>query len=215
MVDSATEDVAASATEGELDDDVLASEPHPASDRAIAAAQVPRATDEGTRDKFTAVTLPPHHAVAELRPPAGRRPAPATAPDPGQQTSVSAPGSVEQVSAKALPGVVKIQIDSGQAREEGSGIVLSSDGLILTNNHVVAAVADTASSQPVRVDRKAGDFCSLRPFGSAVATAVALTGSRCGASDAGGLPGNRALPRTGGGRAGVNVAERHEWDTLA
>jgi hypothetical protein len=71
MVDSATEGVATSATEGELDDDdaVLASEPQPASDMAIAAAQAPRATDEDTREKFTAATLPPHRAVTELRPP--------------------------------------------------------------------------------------------------------------------------------------------------
>ena len=49
MVDSATEGVAASATEDELDDDaVLASEPHPASDMAIAAAQAPSATEVGT-----------------------------------------------------------------------------------------------------------------------------------------------------------------------
>nr|WP_167100827.1 trypsin-like peptidase domain-containing protein [Mycobacterium sp. DL592] len=72
-------------------------------------------------------------------------PAP-TAPTQGQPAAVSAPGSVEEVSAKVLPSVVKIQIDSGQAREEGSGIILSSDGLILTNNHVVAAAAGDTDS---------------------------------------------------------------------
>ncbi len=48
-------------------------------------------------------------------------------------------GSVEQVAAKVMPSVVKLQIDSGRSSGEGSGIVLTSDGLILTNNHVVAA----------------------------------------------------------------------------
>ncbi len=69
-----------------------------------------------------------------------------TAPAQGQPTAVTAPGSVEEVSAKVLPSVVKIQIDSGQAREEGSGIILSADGLILTNNHVVAAAAGSQGS---------------------------------------------------------------------
>ncbi len=50
-------------------------------------------------------------------------------------------GTVEQVAAKVMPSVVKLQIDSGRERGEGSGIVLTSDGLILTNNHVVAAAA--------------------------------------------------------------------------
>jgi putative serine protease PepD len=48
-------------------------------------------------------------------------------------------GSVEQVAAKVVPSVVKLEVDLGRQSEEGSGIILSSDGLILTNNHVVAA----------------------------------------------------------------------------
>src|SRR5262245_44906800 len=46
-------------------------------------------------------------------------------------------GSVEQVAAKVVPSVVKLETDMGRASEEGSGIILSSDGLILTNNHVI------------------------------------------------------------------------------
>lgn len=51
-------------------------------------------------------------------------------------------GSVEQVAAKVVPSVVKLETELGRQSEEGSGIILSSDGLILTNNHVVAAAAD-------------------------------------------------------------------------
>ncbi|HUR75780.1 MAG TPA: trypsin-like peptidase domain-containing protein [Sporichthya sp.] len=45
-------------------------------------------------------------------------------------------GTVEQVAAKVLPSVVSIDVDEGSALGSGSGIVISSDGLILTNNHV-------------------------------------------------------------------------------
>ena len=57
-------------------------------------------------------------------------------------------GSVEQVAAKVVPSVVKLEVDLGRQSEEGSGIILSSDGLILTNNHVVAAAARTAPGGP-------------------------------------------------------------------
>ncbi|RFD25796.1 peptidase S1 [Mycobacterium uberis] len=50
-------------------------------------------------------------------------------------------GSVEQVAAKVVPSVVMLETDLGRQSEEGSGIILSADGLILTNNHVVAAAA--------------------------------------------------------------------------
>lgn len=64
---------------------------------------------------------------------------------PGAAPSVPAanmpPGSVEQVASKVVPSVVMLETDLGRQSEEGSGIVLSADGLILTNNHVVAAAA--------------------------------------------------------------------------
>lgn len=45
-------------------------------------------------------------------------------------------GSVEAVSAKVLPSVVSIRVLSDSALGEGSGSIISSDGLVLTNNHV-------------------------------------------------------------------------------
>ena len=60
---------------------------------------------------------------------------------PGQPAASLPAGSVEQVAAKVVPSVVKLETAMGRQSEEGSGIILSSDGLILTNNHVVAASA--------------------------------------------------------------------------
>jgi putative serine protease PepD len=56
-------------------------------------------------------------------------------------------GSVERVAAKVVPSVVKLEVDLGRQSEEGSGVILSSDGLILTNNHVVAAAKDGPGGQ--------------------------------------------------------------------
>lgn len=60
---------------------------------------------------------------------------------PGVPAANLPPGTVEQVAAKVVPSVVMLETDLGRASEEGSGVILSSDGLILTNNHVIAAAA--------------------------------------------------------------------------
>jgi putative serine protease PepD len=52
-------------------------------------------------------------------------------------------GSVEQVAQTVLPSVVKIDVSGPQGQGSGSGIILTSDGQILTNNHVVEVAGDS------------------------------------------------------------------------
>jgi putative serine protease PepD len=54
--------------------------------------------------------------------------------------------SITGVVAKASPSVVTISVSGGTAAGTGSGVVLSSDGYILTNNHV--ATLDGATAKP-------------------------------------------------------------------
>src|SRR6266511_2495085 len=62
---------------------------------------------------------------------------------PAQDAGAAPTGSVQQVAAAVLPSVVSIEVQAGQGTDEGSGVILTSDGLILTNNHVVEAAADS------------------------------------------------------------------------
>lgn len=59
-----------------------------------------------------------------------------------QTQAPAADGSVESVAQKVLPSVVKIDVTGPQESGSGSGIILTADGTILTNNHVVELAAD-------------------------------------------------------------------------
>ncbi|AZA11023.1 S1C family serine protease [Corynebacterium gerontici] len=63
-----------------------------------------------------------------------------------------AEGSVEGVAAKVLPAVVSIQVLSRTSGEEGSGSIISPDGYVLTNNHVVAAAEQGGAKMTVMLN---------------------------------------------------------------
>ncbi len=50
-------------------------------------------------------------------------------------------GSPARVAQEVLPSVAQLRVNAGQTQGEGSAVVLSADGLLLTNNHVVAPAA--------------------------------------------------------------------------
>ncbi|MGW5308960.1 S1C family serine protease [Nocardia thailandica] len=75
------------------------------------------------------------------------------APKPTVNNAVNAPaGSTQAVAQKVLPSVVMIKVAGARASGEGSGVVLSSDGLILTNNHVASGAGNGAKMEVVFSD---------------------------------------------------------------
>jgi len=110
------------------------------------------------------------------------------APLPTSDASGASLGPVESVAERVLPSVVQLRVDSPGASGEGSGMVLSADGLLLTNNHVVeaagaggtvVAVFQDGRTAPVRLVGRdpSSDIAVLRAQGVSGLTPIALGNS--------------------------------------
>ena len=85
--------------------------------------------------------------------------------------SPAADGSVEAVAAKVLPSVVKIDVTGAQGAGSGSGIILSSDGVILTNDHVVGLAGNGGA---IRVSFNDGSTAAAEILGTDPLTDTAV-----------------------------------------
>ncbi|WP_298446590.1 trypsin-like peptidase domain-containing protein [Gordonia sp. (in: high G+C Gram-positive bacteria)] len=83
------------------------------------------------------------------------------------------PGSVQDVAARTLPAVVSILVTVGRESGSGSGVVLNSDGTILTNNHVVSAGGSTPA-QEVLVSFSDGTVSKARVIGTDPTSDIAV-----------------------------------------
>ena len=83
----------------------------------------------------------------------------------------AADGSVESVAAKVLPSVVQILVSGAEGSGSGSGIILSEDGRILTNYHVVEVAGDGGT---LRVSFEDGTTAPARILGTDPLTDTAV-----------------------------------------
>ncbi len=86
----------------------------------------------------------------------------------GETITVNNPGSVTQttaVAAEALPSVVTIDVGTDRAAGSGSGVIISEDGYVLTNTHVVTLDGATGAAD-VRVTLSDGTIYQAEVVGT-------------------------------------------------
>jgi putative serine protease PepD len=89
-----------------------------------------------------------------------------TGPGIVEPVSSTGSGSLEQVAAKVLPSVAELQTIQNDQVQLGSGVVLSADGLILTNNHVVAIPGNGPGTPVAHVTLADGRTAPFQVIGS-------------------------------------------------
>ncbi|MCZ4498703.1 MAG: peptidase and chymotrypsin/Hap [Marmoricola sp.] len=94
-----------------------------------------------------------------------------TGPVKASNAVAPASGSVEKVATAVLPSVVKINVTGQSESGSGSGIVLTADGSILTNNHVVAVAGNGGS---ITVNFNDGKTVKAKVIGTDPVTDIAV-----------------------------------------
>ncbi|WP_416333255.1 S1C family serine protease [Amycolatopsis echigonensis] len=97
-------------------------------------------------------------------------------------SNTTASGDVSAVAAKVVPSVVQVNVATGQGTAIGSGVILTSDGRILTNAHVVqgAQTVTVTTSDGKKYQAKVvgsdtkGDIAVLQAQGASGLTAATL-----------------------------------------
>ncbi len=74
------------------------------------------------------------------------------APSSPEGLSPRADGSIAAIAEAVLPSVVSLEVTGSGQAGSGSGFVVSEDGYILTNNHVIEAAADSGTIDVVLKD---------------------------------------------------------------
>jgi putative serine protease PepD len=90
----------------------------------------------------------------------------------GTHASASDAGTVSGVAGEVGPSVVEIKASSADGQSTGSGVVISEDGEILTNNHVVAG------AESVRITFHDGKTATAEVVGRATDRDMALVKAR-------------------------------------
>src|ERR1700694_4397841 len=106
---------------------------------ALCAAGVAVAVVSAGIGGATALAVQPHLSALSTM---------ATASAAAQPSANVPAGWIDQVAAKVVPSVVQLQTALGSQTEQGSGIILTADGLIMTNDHVVSSAANAAPAGP-------------------------------------------------------------------
>lgn len=83
----------------------------------------------------------------------------------------AADGSVQAVAESVLPSVVRLNVRGGSDAGSGSGIILSEDGQILTNHHVIEAALDGGT---ISIDFADGSHAEAEILGSDPLTDTAV-----------------------------------------
>ncbi len=83
-------------------------------------------------------------------------------------------GTVSAAAAKIDPSVVTITVQAGQSGDIGSGVVLDTDGHILTNDHVISAAASASGRATVTVTFPDGKTAPATIVGASASNDLAV-----------------------------------------